>query len=276
MSTGFDTLPDREFVRRQRFRLGEYRRRRYRDRRADEVTRSPTKLGRAPDYVGIGVQRAGTSRWHELLVAHPDVAEVTDPAGRAVKEIHWFDQPLSADGNERAQAYHGWFQAPADKVIGEWTPRYLYDLWPLDHIRETSPDTKLLIMLRDPIERLRSALQFYAERGVGLDRDTVRESMWRGMYGVQLEYVFNLFPREQVFVGLYEEGVSRPVEFLESIYTFLDLDPTFRPADLHRRVNASRRTTIDPAIFTPARSLYSSDRATVEALLPEIDFLRWG
>lgn len=275
MSMMLSSLGDPGFVQRQKFRLGEYRRRRYRDRRFEEAVRADNPIGRAPDYVGVGVQRAGTSRWHELLTAHPGVAEVTDPAGREVKEIHWFEDPLSEDSDARDSAYHSWFQAPANMVIGEWTPRYLFDLWPLDRLRANSPDTKLIVMLREPMDRLRSALSFYAARGVPLGRDTVREAIWRGMYGAQLGHLFEQWPREQVFVGLFEFGVEQPEDLLTDLYRFLGLDPSFRPPDIARKVNESRPSVIDPSIVMAAESLYRRDRPRVEALLPEVDLSRW-
>lgn len=270
-----NSLSDPGFVRRQKFRLGEYRRRRYRDQRFEEAARADGPIGRAPDYVGVGVQRAGTSRWHELLTAHPDVAEVTDPSGRRVKEIHWFEDPLAQDSHARDHAYHSWFQAPSHMVVGEWTPRYLFDLWPLDRLRASSPDTKLIVMLREPMDRLQSALQFYAARGVPLDRDTVREAIWRGMYGAQLGHLFEQWPREQVFVGLFERGVEEPEDLLADLYRFLGLDPSFVPPDLNRRVNESRPASMDPSLVLVAQSLYRRDRPRVEALLPETALSHW-
>lgn len=275
MASASISVPQADFVRRQRFRLGEYRRQKYRDLRFLEASRSSEMVGRAPDYVGVGVQRAGTSRWHQLITAHPDVVEVTDPKGRTVKEIHWFDDPQSDSSAARDAAYRMWFQVSDDVVVGEWTPRYLFDLWPIDRLKESCPDTKLIVMLRDPMTRLRSALQFYSARGVPLGRDTIRESIWRGMYGAQLEYLFDRWPRERVFVGLYEDGVAEPEKLLVSLYDFLGLDSTFRPDELDRRVNESKPTTIDESIILAAETLYRRDRPAIEAALPDTNFSRW-
>lgn len=261
--------------RRQRFKLGELRRQKYRDRRYREMVEAGGTVGRAPDYVGIGVQRAGTSRWHTLLTEHPDVAEVTDPAGRVVKEIHWFDQPLSDELDERDQAYNAWFQAPEDKIVGEFTPRYLYDLWPIDRLRTICPDTKLIVLLREPVSRLVSALQFYEQRGITLDRDSLRESIWRGLYGSQLEYLFDRWPREQVFVSLYEECSANPEAELARLYDFLGLDSTFVPGGLERRVNSSAKLRIDGSVLASASALYAADRAKMLSVLPDVDFSSW-
>lgn len=262
-----------EILRRQRFRLGEMRRQRYRDRRFREAIESGA-VGRAPDYVGVGTQRAGTSRWHSAITAHPDVVDVTDPTGRVVKEIHWFDQPLNSD-LERDRAYLSWFQAPEGKTIGEFTPRYLYDLWPIDRLAEQAPNAKLIVLLREPVSRLVSALQFYEQRGIVLDRDSLRESIWRGLYSNQVEYLLGRFPREQVYVGLYEQGTQNPRDELARLYRFLDLDDSFVPDGLDRRVNSSAKIPIDETVLDTARSLYEADRARLEGVLGDVDFSLW-
>jgi len=275
MAGSEEIAASRGVLRRQKFKLGELRRQKYRDRRFREVADIAGSVGRAPDYVGIGAQRAGTSRWHSLLTAHPDVVEVTDPVGRLVKEIHWFDQPLSEDFDERDRAYTGWFDAPEDKIVGEFTPRYLYDLWPIDRLREICPETKLIVLLREPLSRLVSAVQFYEQRGITLDRDSLRESIWRGLYGSQLEYLFDRWPREQVFVGLYEENTARPVEEIGRLYEFLGLDTSFVPEGLDKRVNSSAKLPINKAVLSSASALYEADRAKLQSVLPDVDFSCW-
>lgn len=259
--------------RRQKFKLGELRRQAHRDKKFRESERKV--VGRAPDYVGVGVQRAGTSRVHSLITSHPDVEEVFDTSGRVVKEIHWFDQPLSDEPDERDRAYFSWFQVSNEKVVGEFTPRYLYDLWPLDRLCELCPDTKLLILLREPMDRLVSSIQFYDQRGIGADRDTLRESIWRGCYGTQLEYLFGRWPREQVYVGLFEEWNDNPQGELARLYDFLGLDSSFVPEGLQRRVNQSSRRGFDDIAIHSAADLYEADRVRLESVLPDVDFSSW-
>lgn len=267
-----DTARAAEFYKQRRFQVGELRRQVIRDRMFRDFDEDK---GRLPDYIGVGVQRAGTSRLHSLLTAHPDVAEVYDPAWRVVKEIHWFDRPLIEDSEERDKAYASWFPAHETRLMGEWTPRYLYDLWPIDRIQALCPDIKLLILLREPVSRLRSVIQFYSQRGVTLNRDALRESMWRGMYGAQLEYVFERFSRDQVFVGLYEQCNVAPAEELVRLYKFLGLDTSFTPEGLDRRVNSSAKLDINSTLLSSAESLYRGDRDKLARVLPDVDFSIW-
>ncbi len=235
-------------------------------------------LGREPDWVGLGVQRAGTTRMHRLITAHPDTEIVRDLSGKEVKEIHWFDEPLADDQPAEDLAYHAWFQAPTDKVVGEWTPRYLYDLWPIDRIASSCPSTKFVVLLRDPMDRLRSALSFYDQRGVTVDRDTVREAIWRGLYARQLTYLFERVDRHKVFIGTYEQTRLDTIGELRRLYAFLDLDPSFEPPSslLEVRINAATPLAVPNSVLMPAWSLYEQDRAELEALLPDADFTHWS
>ena len=73
-----------------------------------------------PDYIGIGVQKAGTTRWWKLIVKHPDVV------GWQLKETHQLSRfgwrPLF---DEDRETYYRYFPRPEGKIVGEWTPRYM-------------------------------------------------------------------------------------------------------------------------------------------------------
>ena len=232
-------------------------------------------LARAPDYVGIGVQRAGTTRVQALITEHPDAVEVFDRAGSATKETHWFRDPVAEASVEHARAYESWFRAPADKVVGEFTPRYLYDQWPLDQLRQHYPDVKLLVFLREPVSRLASALRFREQRGLSADEQEVSEAIDRGTYGRQLEYLFEHWPRNQVFVALFEDFNTQPREAISQLYDFLELDPSFVPESIDTQIHASAAQEIDDAVLSKARDIYSEDRARVSSVLPEIDLSPW-
>src|SRR5271167_2527938 len=109
-----------------------------------------------PDFVGVGAQRSGTTRWFDLIVAHPQV--LAPLATR--KELHFFDRfhsdPLApAD----AGAYAEYFPRPEGVLTGEWSPSYLPSPWVPAMLAATAPRARLLVLLRDPVERYISALQ---------------------------------------------------------------------------------------------------------------------
>src|ERR1700689_141770 len=74
--------------------------------------------GGAPDFIGVGTMRSGTSWWHYLISRHPDVARVKSRD----KELHYFDQ-FALGGTPDPHEYHKYFPRPAGQIAGEWTPR---------------------------------------------------------------------------------------------------------------------------------------------------------
>ena len=163
-----------------------------------------------PDYMGIGAQRCGTSWWYDAMRRHPAIER--SPLG---KEVHYFDRFWQGDApDDIAAEYASLFPRPPGKVVGEWTPRYLADFWTAPLIRKAAPDARLLVMLRDPVARYRSAIarlhRMAEERGDPVLLASVSDATWRGFYYQQLRHVFDFFPREQVLVLQFERCVAGP------------------------------------------------------------------
>ena len=79
-----------------------------------------------PDFVGIGVQKAGTTWWFDAICAHPDVFSRAD----IHKERHFFGRyAVRPFGPADCSLYHGWFPRPPDSLTGEWTPDYIHCPW---------------------------------------------------------------------------------------------------------------------------------------------------
>src|SRR5687768_3050648 len=106
-----------------------------------------------PDFVGVGAQKSGTSLWYRLLTTHPAVA----PAAR--KEIHFFDRLLAVEEPD-LRAYELYFPRGPGQICGEWTPRYMVDPWTPPLLAAAAPEAKLLVLLRDPVERFASSLDY--------------------------------------------------------------------------------------------------------------------
>lgn len=223
----------------------------------------------------MGVQKAGTSWWHQLVSEHPEVARV--PGQR--KELHFFD-----DGHARSftradgTRYHTHFPRPAGRKAGEWTPRYLPDFWTHEALRLAAPDAKILVLLRDPIERYRSGVTHEVNRG-DLHRPILAlEAMYRGLYHAQLSGLLRHFPREQVLVLQYEQCRLDTLSQLARTYEFLGLrDLTFVPAGLHEQVNSTRGAKIDiPAqVQNELTALYAADVRRLVEDFAGIDLRLW-
>ncbi len=185
-----------------------------------------------PGFIGIGTQRAATTWLHECLIEHPQVYLP------AAKELHFFD----IEFGRGMDWYEQQFEAAPDGVLaGEITPNYLECHPAMARLAATLPQARLLVILRDPIERAYSSYQLFAHRHEGIDftaacrRD--RSLLEIGKYGQHMEHVYSLYPREQVHVMLYEDVQNHPRQVLQGIFKFLQIDPDFLPVSMTQRFN---------------------------------------
>jgi hypothetical protein len=227
-----------------------------------------------PDFVGVGFSKAGTSWWFSLIAAHPDV----HPPAR--KELLFFNRPffqrLRDEGctDDELRAYHQWFPRPAGQITGEWTPSYVfwYQLAPL--LRRAAPGAKILVLVRDPVERYQSDISRRMPRQ-RLETSRFR-SLANGMYTARLEPWIRVFPSPDLLVLQYEACVNEPEEQLAATYRFLGLDDTFRPPGLHRPVNQTKvKRSLAPGFQGMLTELYEPDVVMLAERYPQIDLRLW-
>jgi hypothetical protein len=210
--------------------------------------------GRRPierlDFIVAGAQKSGTTAVNYYLKRHPRIALP------AKKELHFFDdEERFKDGNAVSyEGLHRMFRpARPDSMAGENTPNYLY--WPpaLPRIRDYNPAIKLIIVLRNPIERAFSqwnmqrvrghepldfldAVRAEPERLAKLPPEKLRKVAYvdRGRYGEQLARALSIFPREQLLILKYEEFRKHQRELVDEVFRFLQLPPSrFRRIEAH-------------------------------------------
>jgi hypothetical protein len=228
-----------------------------------------------PDFVGVGVMKAGTSWWYRLLVDHPAVADVV---GRP-KELHFFDgfalQGFTAEDIARYQQY---FPRPPGTIVGEWTPRYLHDFWTPPLLATAAPGAKFLVVLRDPVERFLSALTHEMSRGGQLNLRLLNEHFGRGQYVDQLRRLWSFVPRERTLVLQYERCAEAPEAELARTYAFLGLDPSHLPARLREPVNPTRfdKASVDELALGDIAVAYTSEHDELASLCPTLDLDLWS
>src|SRR3984885_13955892 len=199
-----------------------------------------------PDFLVIGAPKAGTTALHVALSEHPDLYM------SAIKEPKFFlsdGPPPTRGGPGDALTYreHIWRRAdyealfapaPAGTLRGESTPLYLYDRAAMRRIHGTLPSARLIVIVRDPVERAHSNWTHLWSAGLEPVADFVRAcdeeerriaagwaSFWHstrgGRSGAPVQDLFTLFPREQVLVLRYRRLVDEPAEPLDQICAFL-------------------------------------------------------
>jgi hypothetical protein len=230
-----------------------------------------------PDYVGIGAQRCGTSWWYDSLRRNPGIQR--SPLG---KEVHYFDRFWrGGEPEDVAGEYASLFPRRPGHIVGEWTPRYLADHWAIRLLRKAAPNARLLVMLRDPVARYRSAVARFErkaeERGSRVLLAQVNDAVWRGFYFEQLRHVFDLFARDQVLVLQFERCVADPVTEMERTCRFLGMDP---PGEFPERLMEHRQVGGQPpelptAVGEELAERYREDSRRHAELCPEIDLSLW-
>lgn len=235
-----------------------------------------------PRWVGIGAQRCGTTWLTELLCRHPDVG-----LAAGAKELHFFErflaEPWTADA---ARRYGTLFRGAA--CPGEFTPSYLRSTWvaPLLHAA-CAPDTKLLVLLRDPVERFRSALRWASTRADAPRADGSRAwqrwvrrtgnvALWGGMYGAQLAAWTRHFDRARLLVLQYERLAADPERVVGAVWRALGLPPV--PVETPRRPTWNSTSegdwTAPQGVLDDVRELYRADVARL-AEEWDVDLALW-
>jgi hypothetical protein len=199
-----------------------------------------------PDFLVIGAPKAGTTALHAALARHPGL--YMSP----VKEPKYFltDGPPPArggPGDPQTYREHVWRRtdyealfsaAPPGALCGESTPFYLYDRMAQRRIHALIPHARLIVILRDPVERAHSNWTHLWSAGREPAGDFLRacweedrrvaagwSAFWHytrlGRYGEQLGHLFSLFPREQVLIFRYRQLLEAPARTLDETCAFL-------------------------------------------------------
>ena len=238
---------------------------------------TPPKAGEGeivgpPDFVGIGAQKAGTTWWFDAICAHPDVFSRPD----IHKERHFFGRyAVRPFGPTDCSLYHGWFPRPPDNLTGEWTPDYIHTPWVPALLAQAAPRARLLVMLRDPVERFRSGIAHqYRDRGK-LTADTYRDAFARGLYHDELCQWAEHFPQKQILILQYEECIADPSTQLARTYRFLGLNP-FVYEGVTKRVNATADAVdLEGDVRQRLVQLYEPDVRALSREFPDLELGLW-
>jgi len=191
------------------------------------------------DFILAGAQKSGTTALHYFLAKHPNITMGDQ------QEIHFFDDEAMFVAQVDYEQLHKHYPLLASSTIaGDCTPSYIYHQSASERIWNYNPKIKLLVLLRNPVERAfahwnmqrfkgREPLDFFdavkeeKTRIASAQPDEARRFAYvdRGFYAEQLERLFQFFPREQVKIVKFEEFREKQRETLASIFSVLGLDP---------------------------------------------------
>ncbi|XP_060698374.1 heparan sulfate glucosamine 3-O-sulfotransferase 1-like [Hemiscyllium ocellatum] len=183
-----------------------------------------------PQSIIIGVRKGGTRALLEMLDIHPDIVV-------AATEVHFFDWDENyVKGLEWYRKLMP-FSYPHQTTI-EKTPGYFTSIKAPERIHDMNSSTKLLLILRDPTERVISDYtQVYYNRlenhkpvqpieemviknGV---LNTKYKAIQRSLYDIHMSNWLRYFPLNQIHIVDGGTLIRNPLEELQKVETFLNI-----------------------------------------------------
>ncbi|MBN1493698.1 MAG: sulfotransferase domain-containing protein [Candidatus Omnitrophica bacterium] len=174
-----------------------------------------------PNFLIIGAPRSGTDFLSNVLSAHPDVCMAR------TREVHFFDYNY-----EKGSAWYEDFFSACDErcMIGEKTANYLVKPECAQRIKETLNDPKLIVILRDPVDRAYSHYRNHIGWGVIAPEVTFRmylesfpEVMIMGNYYEHLRRYFTIFGADAVHIISFNEMLAHTADSYKQVLSFLGL-----------------------------------------------------
>ena len=234
---------------------------------------------RLPDFLGIGAQKGGTTYLHGLLKCHPQLFLAT-PKEQQFFSLHW----------QRGVAWYSnqFESAGLHQCCGEITPYYLFHPEAPKRIHALHPTVKLIVLLRDPVERtlsqyfhsrrlgletleLEAALDAEAERLDGSETELAaghshqshqqHSYLSRSRYEEQLDRYLKYFPPSQLLVLSSESMFACPQNSWAQVLDFLELDQLPVPEVPPMYVGEGESQTVDPLIKSRIRQQLASTYA---------------
>lgn len=222
------------------------------------------EMAMLPNFIIIGVFKAGTTSLHQYFDQHPDVFMTT------VKEPNYFsfDENNSSHVNKNnsdyrvrtLEAYNALFEgAKSGAKLGEASPSYFRSSLARERIRQTVPSCKLILSLRNPVDRAYSAYQMAVRTGkttvdINISRDC---DQWivGSLYSEPLMKYSQLFGDTNLRVILFDDILNAPASVMADLFRFvgvrddyaIDVSYRFNPGGLpksqsiHRFLNGLKR-----------------------------------
>jgi len=214
-----------------------------------------------PNFFIVGAAKSGTTSLYEYLKLHPEVYMAP------IKETHHFSTDIDntkfrsnyarslnkdlskflesdmeegifhafvKDWSEYVQLFK---KVKNEKAVGEVTNSYLYSREAAKNIKEKFPNAKIIMMLRNPVDRAFSHYLMDLRIGyetedfmTALKKDMARDPKgWGisnlyseiGQYAEQVQRFMQVFPKEHLRIYLFDDFVKNPEATMKDIFRFL-------------------------------------------------------
>ncbi|SFR36419.1 Sulfotransferase domain-containing protein [Robiginitalea myxolifaciens] len=236
-----------------------------------------------PNVFLIGVQKSATTSVYDWMAQHPDICGPV-----SMKDTPFFiDDKLYNKGVKfLEQVYRPEYRD--QKVILNGSAHNIYFEHALKRMAEFQPDAKLILILRDPVERAFSAYKFAKKRNLedmeleaaiadepnriahpDLKIQSETTYVDHGLYHRQIQRLYQYFKPEQVRILLYEDIREQPETIMHDIYSFIGVDATFTPD--YRKLNQTgsvRYTWIKNMVYNDSKWKQFLLKYIIDPILP--------
>jgi|GEM_PF-3016185 len=192
----------------------------------------------APDFIGVGFPRSGTTLLHVALSQHPQLSLPTTGHDFYQKELHYFDRDILKSSVKRY--LNNWTNNAT--VKGEITPAYCtLSAYQILQIKRLFPHLKVLMVIRNPWHRAESHLKLYAHRqnpAVLSDPEALRKFLEsdhflrRSLYTESYKQYSTVFSGQ--FLALPFSLLTNSSDCLDRVFNFLGVNPLPRTEHLDK------------------------------------------
>ena len=198
-----------------------------------------------PDFFIVGAPKAGTTSLYYYLEQHPDIfmSPVKEPNYFSFTEIEKQNLYYTEKGISNWEDYVALFRnSSGKKARGEASVSYLFYPGVAKNIFNKIPEARIIIMLRNPIDRAFSHYEMdyrlgyvkssFSEIVFDKNKNHLRQMQFQqyvllGNYAEQVNRYFEVFGKKNVFVVLFDDFKTDAEGVIKKLYKFLQVNPDF-------------------------------------------------
>ena len=208
-----------------------------------------------PDFVIIGARKSGTTSLYDFVIKHPAIAPASKKEVVYFSSVHYPDELRYRSNFPTNLSRRRFYKKTNQKLLsGEATPFYLFKPMVPGRMKDLLPDVKLIVILRNPVDRAYSDYHFSVKRerealsfesAIKLEEERCaeeRERMFKdpgflpinyyaysylaqGLYADQLERWFKHYVRKQFLILATEDLYKNRQLALDQVFDFLGVSP---------------------------------------------------
>jgi hypothetical protein len=216
------------------------------------------------DFIGIGAPKCGTTSIAQHLLEHPEISLFKFKESQYFSEYGPPDVSLpykyEKDGINGYRKLFSMYGIDFSKKVGEFSPQYIYDTTAAKRIKKHFPNIKLIVSLRNPVNRIYSEFNMVKYLRIPTDssydmkkfrsdanysfEQAIKEHpqlMRNSEYYEQLKVYFELFPKENIKVIIFEEFIKNSEQSVKDLYNFLSVDKSFMPPSINKAMHQTKK-----------------------------------